>query len=315
MTSSTRDTFPYKKNFLKYSPQEMFDSLISDPNIVKIVRDEKGFPIQIIRQQYLYEKINVLSDYYNEYARIRSRIHKRLSPYEFWQQNERKVRMNAQNKYQNQNMYSLRETLFEMCKEANTFSPILSKCIYDLFVPEEGGSVLDPCSGWGDRAIGALASSRVQKYQGVDPNMNLLQGYENLKKDLDVNNKLNFSMIPFEEFKTDEKYDVVFTSTPYFDYEIYTDSKKQSCANKDTYEQWFSEWMIPALDKMIFYLRQKGYLIIHVGQTFRTPTFDKDVQLYLQNRNDVTENPVIQCGIKTKNTFQVYQKNSKSGEK
>ena len=70
-------------------------------------------------------------------------------------------------------------------------------------------------------------------YDGVDPNTNLADSYENMLDFVDRNNlydrkKANMITQDFLTFKSDVRYDCVFTSPPYFDLELYCDQKTQS---------------------------------------------------------------------------------------
>ena len=64
-------------------------------------------------------------------------------------------------------------------KLATTFMPGYAKALFDYFGAK---TVLDPCSGWGDRLTGACATAGVTKYVGFDPNRSLRPGYAKLLK-------------------------------------------------------------------------------------------------------------------------------------
>jgi DNA modification methylase len=193
-----------------------------------------------------------------------------------------------------------------MCKEPTAFSPVLAKCIYDNLLPEEGGIVLDPFSGWGDRAIGALGSSKVVKYHGVDCNTDLTEGYSKIKEDLDSDDKLNFACMPFEDFVSDIKYDLIFTSPPYFDFETYSDEPTQSINSHKNYKQWFNNWFKIVLRKMVKMLSRKGIIALHIGTTYRTPSLPEDTRKFLTNECRMRYVQQIGCSVKDKRKIPIW---------
>ena len=98
-----------------------------------------------------------------------------------------------------------------------------------LFKPT---NMLDFSAGWGDRLIGAIAYGT--KYTGVDPSNCLKKKYLKIINTLADNTK-NYRIInqPFEETDLEDNiYDFIFTSPPFFTYEVYeTDNQKQSIKN------------------------------------------------------------------------------------
>ena len=59
-------------------------------------------------------------------------------------------------------------------------------------------------------------------------------------------------------------YDTVFTSPPYFDFEIYADAATQSCARHPTLARWLDGWLEPVLRKAWAHLAPRGHLALHV---------------------------------------------------
>lgn len=274
--------FPYKSTFVKTHPLVLLQNLQTNENLIEVIREENvEYPVRLISDPSVYEKVNIITDLYTEKSRVKARIYNLDSPLQYWNKYKKKIHEDAYRRFGKTDNESLREVLYLTCKEATAFSPVVSKCIYDHLLPECGGNVLDPFSGWGDRSIGALGSKKVLTYQGVDCNSDLADSYQKIKTELDTTDKLKFTLLPFEEFQTDQTYDLIFTSPPFFDFEVYSEEKTQSIYGKKNYNEWFTTWMIPVLKKMESLLKPNGILAIHIGSTFRSPTFHKDVQLYL----------------------------------
>jgi hypothetical protein len=97
---------------------------------------------------------------------------------------------------------------------------------YKQFNPSH---IIDPCAGWGGRLIGAMALDI--DYTGFDINSHLTDNYKQVTDELGDYSTSNVS-IRFEDCLTADingiDYDMVFTSPPFFNIEIYRDSVKKS---------------------------------------------------------------------------------------
>jgi hypothetical protein len=163
-------------------------------------------------------------------------------------------------------------------KIATTFMPMYAKAIYDYF---QGGSVLDPCAGWGDRMLGALLSNNVREYVGFDPNRNLLAGYAKIQEDVgykvisQTGNETVYAnetgtgvrstiySMPFEESEKVlkmRKFDFAFTSPPFFDYEDYSDKNPK-------YTNWYTQFYEPLFKIVERHLNAGSIFAIHIGDT------------------------------------------------
>jgi len=159
-------------------------------------------------------------------------------------------------------------------KMATTFMPGYAKAVYQYF---GAATVLDPCSGWGDRLLGASASSCVQTYVGFDPNKNLRPGYAELLREsvgarvtgltassLRLSNGFQVHSLPFEvgapRLVRDDSCDLVFTSPPFFDYEMYNPENPQ-------YRDWLKEFYEPLFQQAARCVKPHGFVCIHIGDT------------------------------------------------
>lgn len=130
------------------------------------------------------------------------------------------------------------------------FKPIIAVSIYKKYNPI---SILDPCAGWGGRMLGANALNI--KYTGIDTNTNLIEPYNQMIS------KLNSSLITMlwndclsvDYSKID--YDMVFTSPPYYNYELYNDMPKRS---NNEWNKWYKLFAI----KTFKYLKIGGHYAI-----------------------------------------------------
>jgi len=134
------------------------------------------------------------------------------------------------------------------------FKSSTAKYIYKLF---NSKSVLDFTAGWGGRMLGA--SSLGINYIGIDTNINLKIGYENMIKDLQLKNcKMIWdSCLNVDYSKLD--YDLVLTSPPYINMELY---EHCSLFDKNTF---YTDFLIPTMDKAFLYLKEGGHMCINIS--------------------------------------------------
>ena len=182
-------------------------------------------------------------------------------------------------------------------KMATTFMPSYSKAIYEYFgLPK---IVLDPCSGWGDRMLGAEVAG-IQKYVGFDPNSALRPGYADVMKlcghqptelasdYIGFSNSYEIYSIPFEIGATalrDNSVDFIFTSPPFFDYEIYTDTNPK-------YRDWIKGFYVPLFKQCSRIVKPNCYVCIYLSDTsagqidkFIREDVSKFTRLVLQERH------------------------------
>jgi DNA modification methylase len=60
------------------------------------------------------------------------------------------------------------------------------------------------------------------------------------------------------------KFDLIFTSPPYFDREIYSIEDTQSCMRYPKYQDWRDKFLFKVLDKCVTVLLKGGHLIINI---------------------------------------------------
>lgn len=155
---------------------------------------------------------------------------------------------------------------------AAQFRPSTAKTIYELF---NGGSVLDLSMGWGDRIAGAAASNCVRRYVGIDPNINLINGYMkqivqyNTLSKKQVDYQLHCGCAEDENLDLgDEMFDLIFTSPPYFDKEKYDQSDQQSYVKYKGFESWMRDFLCKMIEIRMLNLRSGGYLVINISDIY-----------------------------------------------
>jgi DNA modification methylase len=92
----------------------------------------------------------------------------------------------------------------------------------------------------------------------------------------------------FESFQTQSNYDLVLTSPPYYNLEIYEDeSSKGQSIYKRTLDQWFDDFLIPSLDKAVEALRDGGFMVININNIKGQPDFVIRMVQTVSKRKDV----------------------------
>ncbi len=271
--------YPYKRlNYTDEQIHEMFDKLskydyksrilIKEYSIKNINYDKPMFmnkPMLLINSGNDYNDFNLLSDMFQEKCRLKCKLYyQKLSSEEYFNKYYNKVIAYSTEHYSNKiTPQSLRESLYYLNKECTSHRPNIIIAMIQLFGAK---SVLDFSAGWGDRLIGAMAAD-VDYYCGIDPNPCLHPNYQEMIKFFGKSSK-KFVMIEstIEDAKLpDKEFDLIFTSPPYFDLEIYAKNNKQS--SKHTNEKlWFDNFFKIALTKVWGKLRHGGVMCININQ-------------------------------------------------
>lgn len=259
-------------------PQLAKDDLIykplKKPTLIKLHSDD-------------YENYDLISDYFNESCRMRAkRYDQELTPAEFWEKNCEKVKEYARTKYGEETNYALREAIYEMVAEATSFRPTIMAGFMKHFKAKR---VLDISAGWGDRLIGALAGG-AEVYCGVDPNPCVHAGYQEIVETLNKNGKTRVELLqsPFETAEVPSlSYDLILTSPPYFNLEVYSDEAGQSTKNYEGMDAWFEKFLMTSLQKAWKLLEKNGHMVIIINDIRNGPKFtERMVQEFNKRTTD-----------------------------
>lgn len=144
------------------------------------------------------------------------------------------------------------------------YRPQMAKMICDQY---KSKIVFDPCCGWGGRMLGAVASGAV--YVGFEPNTETYHGLIKLAEFLNITDKVNIindDALQMESYDI-PKCDLVLTSPPYFNVEIYTEEDTQSINGKHTYDAWEEQFLQPLIRLSLKHLRPSGVSAWNVSNT------------------------------------------------
>jgi len=273
-------SFPYIHTYSDTTPQQMFENLKN--TVVPIVyqryrlngynKDAPGninplppkyrnIPTFIDASNVSYDDVDGVSDWFNEDVRIRGRkIYKNKSSYELWKENPQNLQILTKNQIK-----KYRNTLWKNNSELNPFRPSWAKTLMKIFKQElkDNYKILDISAGWGDRLIAAISIDA--DYTGYDPNLELKNGHDNIIKMFGSHEKQRIIYQPFELSEMTDTYDLVLSSPPFFDLEIYSDDETQSTSMYKDFNTWRDMFLMKSLFKAWNALKINGIMAIHIS--------------------------------------------------
>jgi 16S rRNA G966 N2-methylase RsmD len=137
------------------------------------------------------------------------------------------------------------------------FRPIITKSIICEYKPKK---MLDFTMGWGGRLVGAC-SENIEHYIGIDMNHKLKPLYEKMENALKQLSSTKITLMFKDALKVDYSkldYDMVLTSPPYYNIEIYRNNKVL------TEQEWNETFYEPIFSVTFKYLKKNGYYCLNV---------------------------------------------------
>ncbi len=157
--------------------------------------------------------------------------------------------------------------LVKNTQACSNFRPGFAAHMYRRFCPT-GGTVLDTSTGYGGRLVGALASTVVAHYIGIDPNTPTVAGNRKL---LDYLGRTDFAELiesPAEDVPPSslaDRADFAFTSPPYFRKEHYSDDDTQSWKRYGEPEAWREGFLLEMMRLQFVALKPGAYAAVNIG--------------------------------------------------
>ena len=155
----------------------------------------------------------------------------------------------------------------------SNFRPTVSKLIIEKFSSEHS-RILDFCSGFGGRLLGALSLNR--HYVGIDASPKQFQGGKSMYQALRTYSRgsAEFHNGCAEDLMSKMKshsFDLIFTSPPYFNTEKYCTKSNQSYRRYISYEDWKEKFLKSVITQSHRLLSIKGYLVVNIANIARYP--------------------------------------------
>jgi hypothetical protein len=271
--------YPYYNLYYKFDKKKILKSIKNfSPTIYYNKFDKlKNLKIEkyIIDNHYqyfiikdIYEKtstINNITDYFSETVRIKCKFGNFISPKDYWDKNKLEILKKTQERYKKINIYNIREIIFHNTKLCNNFRITVALAILQHFNAKKW---LDISAGWGDRLLSAIFY-KIKLYVSCDPNLDLHPCYDNMintfvpksKQKNFIIHKNGFLEAPIK----DEKFDIVFSSPPFFTLEIYSKHKENSVKQFSTEKSWCDNFFVKSLIKAYNLLKKNGHIILYMG--------------------------------------------------
>jgi len=150
------------------------------------------------------------------------------------------------------------------------FRPSAALAIYKYFGAEK---VYDPCGGWGDRLAAAMAAG--VEYHCRDVNPLVFTGYCQQEQELPHIAPVSFEMRGSEvDAPTENYFDLVFTSPPYWKIEKYQ-GDDQSFKKYKKVDEWINGFLIPMLENSLESLKSGGIMAINISDVYANHTVNE----------------------------------------
>ena len=148
----------------------------------------------------------------------------------------------------------------------NQFRPMFARQMYKVLEPKVG--ILDFSAGWGGRCLAAMSLGI--PYHGIDSNTNLKEPYERLIDFVKPTAPVSMQFQPAETINFEAlrgKYDLVFTSPPYFMLEKY-----QNMPAYKSKEEFITRFYHPVLMASVDNLLPGGRVALNIPFEMLEPT-------------------------------------------
>ena len=229
----------------------LFDPTLYEGQKILVEHDDVG----------TFLTINILTDFFTEDLRIDCRrTYKKFTPARSWNRIKEMTKVflkliQDQNVNNTITLISIRQTFYRVASECTNFRITLVISILDFFSPSK---ILVPSEGWGDRLIGTMAwnesTKKVDLYTSVEPNPALHPRFEKIIDYFKADDifrlfEAGFETIPENALLKYGKFDLVFTSPPYFKLELYQeeDDSMQSVNRFTNPIDWFFQFLVEGI--------------------------------------------------------------------
>ena len=258
------------KKYLNGMNESYFRTLNNDFVIFKFNYNKQG---------YLFDITDLLSEkcrYKCKYKFLRQ------SPYDYFKNNRYKIKNILKKERLPINRQNIRDKIYKLNMPCTNFKVLFAMSILHYFKPK---SWLDLSAGWGDRLISAIAYD-IDLYVGIDPSSCMNEIYYKIINNLAPTKKNNFKIIQkgSQEVKLDTKFDLVFTSPPFFDKESYIDEESQSMQKFNSYDKWMNEFMLVSVENAWHSLKDEKYMALYIPYEYEGKDCFEEINRFIINK-------------------------------
>ncbi len=215
--------------------------------------------------------------YYSYLAKAKARRHDQdQSTYEIWQTEKPNLLERACLSYQayhpEENLLAqpiqvIEDECFLRLRQLGGPGLFPSLLAVGFFKKFKATKVLDLAAGWGCRLTAACAAH--VEYVGADPNTELIEPHQSIIKQWGDSTKHKVIAQPFEDIKWDPKeygtFDMLFSSPPFFNLEVYSDEKTQCSERYPTLDKWLQEFLYPSFRTADKLLKPGAIIVVHLN--------------------------------------------------
>ena len=230
--------------------------------------------------------LRLANSFHPQMWRVRSQQH-RLSPIDYFNDDFclRKALARAPRFWPNRRCWNSQcvRSLFRIYSSGRVanFRPLVARAIVDRF-SEPKSKVLDFSAGFGGRLLGSLTLER--HYIGIDPCRLQVNGMTNMLRALSKISvgTAEIHYTPAEEFfptLSSRSIDLVFSSPPFFNTEIYSTDGTQSARRYPCYQEWVHSFLRILISEAHRVVRPGGFFIINVANNRRFELRDDTLRL------------------------------------
>jgi hypothetical protein len=273
--------FPYYSYFtninqikLDFEKLKLFKPIIrtNDNNkaLESLIINGKRFKNYVIVENYKsYYLLHKITDYFSQRCRVlcefRYPDESRLNELQAFQKHKNYIYKNV-SKNNNVNYMTIEEYMYNNYKRCTLFKTTVSLAILQLFKPKVW---IDISSGWGDRLISAIAYGKC-KYYGTDPSECQQSNYQKIINTfVSPKDKQNYKIQKIGyEYNTypANSADLIWSSPPFFDLEIYEHTNNQSHEKYSTFDSWVNDFLYrDVIQKSVPILQVGGHLVLYIS--------------------------------------------------
>jgi 16S rRNA G966 N2-methylase RsmD len=142
--------------------------------------------------------------------------------------------------------------------------------------------VFDPCAGWGGRLLGSIAGG-AETYTAFEPNTETYEGLSRMVQFLGLTDKVRLykdSALNMSAYNI-KNIDVVLTSPPYFDLEVYSHEDTQSITGCSSYKMWVDNFLNPLVVGALHTLKPTGWSCWNVHNVGKMKMIDDIAEIHM----------------------------------
>lgn len=192
--------------------------------------------------------------------------------------------------------------------KSTMYRPQMAKMV----VANLGGTrVFDPCAGWAGRMLGSLAAG-AETYIAFEPNTETYEGLLRVVDFLGVHDRVQLykdSALNMAQYDIRD-IDVVLTSPPYFDLEVYSHEDTQSITGCSSYQMWVDKFLNPLVNGALNTLKPNGWSCWNVHNVGKMKMIDDVARIHVDYKTKMIFSVTSSKRQANQQTVTKNQKNS-----